>query len=146
MSNFFVFTFLISIVCLIVFLIKPKFRTKKLILDSILAIAISFILVGITVFPEEIDEMNRKASEEQVLIEKAKADKKAKKEQISREQKESNTATEMYSESTVYMAPNSGTKFYYSSTCRGMQRANSIVSTPLSEAIEQEYELCGYED
>ncbi|MBO0438195.1 hypothetical protein [Vagococcus fluvialis] len=88
MSNFFVLTFLSSIVCLIVFLIRPKFRTKKFILGAILGIFISFVLVGVTVSSEKKAETERKAKEEQVAKEKAEAEKKAKEEQEAKEKAE----------------------------------------------------------
>ena len=88
MSNFFVLTFLSSIVCLIVFLIRPKFRTKKFILGAILGIFISFVLVGVTVSSEKKAETERKAKEEQVAKEKAEAKKKAKEEQEAKEKAE----------------------------------------------------------
>lgn len=62
MSNFFVLTFLSSIVCLIVSFIRPKFRTKKFILGAILGIFISLILVGVTVSSEK-KSRNREESE-----------------------------------------------------------------------------------
>ena len=88
MSNFFVLTFLSSIVCLIVFLIRPKFRTKKFILGAILGIFISFVLVGVTVSSEKKAETERKAKEEQVAKEKAEAEKKEKEEQEAKEKAE----------------------------------------------------------
>ena len=88
MSNFFVLTFLSSIVCLIVSFIRPKFRTKKFILGAILGIFISLILVGVTVSSEKKAETERKAKEEQVAKEKAEAKKKAKEEQEAKEKAE----------------------------------------------------------
>lgn len=46
----------------------------------------------------------------------------------------------------VYIAPESGTKYHYSSNCRGLSNANSIVEMDLYAAQSQGYELCGWED
>ncbi len=46
----------------------------------------------------------------------------------------------------VYIAPDSGTKYHYSSSCRGLSNANSIVEMTESEAQAQGYGLCGWED
>ena len=211
MLDFFVLTFLVSIICLIVFLIKPKFRTKKFLLGAVVGILISFVLIGISGSSEQKAEIERKAKEEQVAKEKAEqkakaeqeakekaeaeqkakeeqeakekaeaeqkakaeqeakekaeaeqkakeeqvarekaeAEQKAKEEQAVREKAEANRAAEasnQQTERTVYIAPNSGTKYHYSSTCRGLKRANSVSSISLSEATAQGYTLCGFED
>jgi len=139
MSNFFVFTFLISIICFIVFLIKAKFRTKKFLLGAIIGIVVSFVLIGVTMTPEERAEAKQRAKEEQVAKEKAEADRRA-------EEQQAEVTNQQQVERTVYVAPDSGTKFHYSNTCRGLKRANSIVSMSISEATAQGYELCGFED
>jgi len=170
MSDFFVLTFLVSLVCLVVFLIKPKFRTKKYIIGAVLGIVISFFLVGVTNSSttqvaekrteEQLATAEKKVKEEQQAKEKAETEKKAKEEQLAQEQAEAQrkTAEEQLAreqvaatqaqqtERTVYIAPDSGTKYHYSSTCRGLKRANSIQSLSLSEAIAQNYTLCGFED
>jgi len=203
MSDFFVFTFLISIICFIVFLIKAKFRTKKFLLGALIGIVVSFVLIGVTMTPEERSEAKqrakeeqvakdkaeakkkakeeqvakdkaeaekkvkeeqvakekaeaeKKAKEEQVAKEKAEAEKKAKEEQVAKEKAEADRRAEEQQaevtnqqqvERTVYVAPDSGTKFHYSNTCRGLKRANSIVSMSISEATAQGYELCGFEN
>ena len=46
----------------------------------------------------------------------------------------------------VYIAPESGIKYHYSSNCRGLSNANSIVEMDLYAAQSQGYELCGWED
>lgn len=48
--------------------------------------------------------------------------------------------------STVFVAPQSGKKYHYSSTCRGLNHANSVKSMGKSEAIASGYSLCGWED
>ena len=82
MSNFFVVIFLISVIVLIVFLVKSEFRTKKNIWPVILSIFLSFCLIGITATSEEAGQ---KVKEEQVVKEKAAAEKKAKEEQVAKE-------------------------------------------------------------
>ena len=82
MSNFFVVIFLISVIVLIVFLVKSEFRTKKNIWPVILSIFLSFCLIGITATSEEAGQ---KVKEEQVVKEKAVAEKKAKEEQVAKE-------------------------------------------------------------
>jgi len=115
---------LISIICFIVFLIKAKFRTKKFLLRAIIGIVVSFVLIGVTMTPEERAEAKQRAKEEQ----------------------QAEVTNQQQVERTVYVAPDSGTKFHYSNTCRGLKRANSIVSMSISEATAQGYELCGFED
>jgi len=88
LSNFFVLTFFISIISLIVFLIKPKFRNKKYILGAILGIFFSFVLIGITASSETKVATEKKAKEEQVAKEKAEAEKKAREEQVAKEKAE----------------------------------------------------------
>jgi len=219
MSDFFVFTFLISIICFIVFLIKAKFRTKKFLLGALIGIVVSFVLIGVTMTPEERSEAKqrakeeqvakdkaeakkkekeeqvakdkaeaekkvkeeqvakekaeaekkakeeqvakenaeaeKKAKEEQVAKEKAEAEKKAKEQQVAKdkaeadrraEEQQAEVTNQQQVERTVYVAPDSGTKFHYSNTCRGLKRANSIVSMSISEATAQGYELCGFEN
>lgn len=46
----------------------------------------------------------------------------------------------------VYIAPQSGTKYHYSPSCRGLNNANSVVEIDLNEAINQGYDLCGWEN
>jgi len=235
MSDFFVFTFLISIICFIVFLIKAKFRTKKFLLGALIGIVVSFVLIGVTMTPEERSEAKQRAKEEQVAKDKAEAKKKAKEEQVAKdkaeaekkvkeeqvakekaeaekkakeeqvakekaeaekkakeeqvakekaeaekkakeeqvakekaeaekkakeqqvakekaeadrraEEQQAEVTNQQQVERTVYVAPDSGTKFHYSNTCRGLKRANSIVSMSISEATAQGYELCGFEN
>jgi len=203
MSDFFVFTFLISIICFIVFLIKAKFRTKKFLLGALIGIVVSFVLIGVTMTPEERSEAKQRAKEEQVAKDKAEAKKKAKEEQVAKdkaeaekkvkeeqvakekaeaekkakeeqvakekaeaekkakeqqvakekaeadrraEEQQAEVTNQQQVERTVYVAPDSGIKFHYSNTCRGLKRANSIVSMSISEATAQGYELCGFED
>ena len=86
MANFFMFTFLISIVCLILFLIKSRFRTKKFVLGAVIGIVASFILVGITAPAETQADIDRREKEEQVI--KEEKERKAKKEQEGKEKAE----------------------------------------------------------
>lgn len=47
--------------------------------------------------------------------------------------------------SIVYIAPNSGKKYHLNRNCRGLNKAKSVVSISLSEALSKGYEKCGWE-
>lgn len=49
-------------------------------------------------------------------------------------------------EQMVYVAPYSGTKYHYSPNCRGLSNANDKVEMTLTDAQNQGYSLCGWED
>lgn len=53
--------------------------------------------------------------------------------------------TKINAEATVYIAPLSGSKYHLDDDCRGLRKAAHIESLTLEAAIEQGYELCGYE-
>lgn len=46
----------------------------------------------------------------------------------------------------VYIAPNSGTKYHFHAGCRGLNNANSVAEITLTDAQNQGYTLCGWED
>ena len=49
-------------------------------------------------------------------------------------------------EQMVTIAPNSGKKYHLDPNCRGLSRANSTTTMPLSQAQAEGYTLCGWED
>lgn len=88
-------------------------------------------------------EQERIAEEQRQATEQARiAAEQAEQEKVALEQAQ---AAEQALERTVYIAPDSGTKYHYSSTCRGLSNANSIVPIDESVAILS-YTLCGFED
>ncbi|MGX7199012.1 hypothetical protein [Enterococcus nangangensis] len=94
----------------------------------------------------------QKAAEEQAAAQKA-AEEQASAQKASEEQAAAQKASEEQAaaqttnnEQIVYVAPDSGKKYHFSSTCRGLSKANSVVSMTLSEAQAQGYTLCGWED
>lgn len=98
---------------------------------------------------KRIAEENAKAEQARIAEEQKQA---AEQEKIAAEQAEQARiaaeqaqATQQAMERTVYIAPESGTKYHYSSTCRGLRNANSVVPINESEAILS-YTLCGFED
>lgn len=46
----------------------------------------------------------------------------------------------------VYIAPNSGTKYHFHAGCRRLNNANSVAEITLTDAQNQGYTLCGWED
>lgn len=49
-------------------------------------------------------------------------------------------------EQMVTIASNSGKKYHLDPNCRGLSRANSTITMPLSQAQAEGYTLCGWED
>lgn len=101
-------------------------------------------------------ETTKEAQEKIEAAEQAEADRVAEEErmqaeQLAQEQAEAERlAAEQQavqvSEQTVYVAPQSGTKYHFSSTCRGLKQASSVVEMSLTEAQNQGYTLCGWEN
>lgn len=85
-------------------------------------------------------EADRVAEEERMQAEQL-AQEQAEAERLAAEQQ-----AVQVSEQTVYVAPQSGTKYHFSSTCRGLKQASSVVEMSLTEAQNQGYTLCGWED
>lgn len=46
----------------------------------------------------------------------------------------------------VFIAPESGNRYHYSSNCRGLKKANSIVEVTIEDAMARGLTICGYED
>ncbi|MCB5951496.1 hypothetical protein LI951_05410 [Enterococcus sp. BWT-B8] len=88
------------------------------------------------------EEQRITAEQERIAQEQAQAAT-AEQQRIADEQAQ--TAAQQVTEHLVYVAPESGTKYHYSSTCRGLRNANSVISMHESEALAN-YTLCGFED
>lgn len=150
--------------------VTPVFRREELLArgvhlmaQSIDSDAIAFnvyifnVQEGVTLnYADGSSETAKEAQEKIAAAEQAEADRLAEEEriqaeQLAQEQAEANrVAAEQQAvqviEQTVYVAPQSGTKYHFSSTCRGLKQANSVVEISLTEAQNQGYTLCGWED
>lgn len=93
-------------------------------------------------------EAQRLADEQALAAQKKAAEEQALAEQLAAEQAQAVAEQEVVQavEQAVYIAPQSGTKYHFSSTCRGLKQANSVVEISLTEAQNQGYTLCGWED
>lgn len=93
----------------------------------------------------------KEAEEQRIAAEKeAQAERKAKEEAAASEEKKQEsvqpTPPADNVSKVVYIAPQSGTKYHHSSSCRGLNNANSIQEIGIQDAKNQGYTLCGWED
>lgn len=100
-------------------------------------------------------EQEEQRKEEQERVEAAEAERSRLAEQENAQQQETQMAsvpqeTEVQEStevaSAVWIAPDSGEKYHHDPNCRGLSQANSIVEMSLSDAQNNGYTLCGWED
>lgn len=149
---------------------------KATALASSLAIADKDLTTRLNTVEESIVKAEQKAEEERLAKEKAEKEEaeriakekaeqeKAAQEKAAAEQAKANASSSNSSSQNtnkapaqipppadtvakvVYIAPQSGTKYHYDPNCRGLSNANSVKEISITDAKNQGYDLCGWED